>query len=73
MIWVYKYDKDYNFIPDGEVYIEEGSEISEGFTEVKPIDGLYKGKFDPDKQEWYESVTQEYINSLPPLHLSHRN
>ncbi|MGG1103294.1 hypothetical protein ABES74_04370 [Bacillus subtilis] len=66
MIMLFKYDSDYNYIPGAEIFIEDGDAIPESFTDVRPTDGLYKAKFDPNKQVWYESATQEYIDSLQP-------
>lgn len=66
MIPIFKYDENYNIVREAEKLIEEGDEIPEGFTAIRPPDGLYKAKFDPNKQVWYESATQEYIDSLQP-------
>ncbi|MED4799111.1 hypothetical protein P9684_04525 [Bacillus atrophaeus] len=67
MITLFKYDEDYNYVDGAGISIEEGEEIPEGYTDVRPPDGMYKRKFDPIKKVWYESATQEYIDSLQPL------
>ncbi|WP_406588962.1 hypothetical protein [Bacillus atrophaeus] len=65
MIQVYKYDENYIFIEP--VIVEEDGNgeycIPENCTDVEPI-SFYKAKFDISKQEWFESATQEYIDSL---------
>ncbi|QYG88360.1 hypothetical protein [Bacillus atrophaeus] len=66
MITLFKYDEDYNYVDGAGISIEEGEEIPEGYTDVRPPDGMYKRKFDPIKKVWYESATQEYIDSLQP-------
>ncbi|MFV9832763.1 hypothetical protein A4A36_11500 [Bacillus subtilis] len=66
MIMLFKYDTDYNYIPGAEIFVEEGLAIPKSFTDVRPTDGFYKAKFDPGKQIWFESATQEYIDSLQP-------
>ncbi|MGM0971317.1 MAG: hypothetical protein ACQEWR_22485 [Bacillota bacterium] len=42
--------------------------IPENCTTIAPPDNpsLYKPRFDPKKEEWFESATQEYIDSLQP-------
>lgn len=66
MITLFKYDEDYNYVDGAGIVIEDGEEIPEGFTDIRPPDGMYKRKFDPDKKNWYESASQEYIDSLQP-------
>ncbi|MEK5298612.1 hypothetical protein [Bacillus sp. FSL R5-0659] len=68
MIWVYKYDDDFIYLPSADILldIENGEEIPEGYTPVKPQGGLFIATFDPDKGEWFEGATQEYIDSLFP-------
>lgn len=66
MITLFKYDEEYNYVPGAEIFIEEGGAVPVSFTDVRPTDGLYKAKFDPAKKVWYESATQEYIDSLQP-------
>ncbi|MED1679250.1 hypothetical protein ACLQ7P_10715 [Bacillus subtilis subsp. subtilis] len=65
MIQVYKYDGNYIFIEP--VIVEEDGNgnyvIPEYCTEIQPP-SFYKAKFDISKQEWFESATQEYIDSL---------
>ncbi|MCY7436191.1 hypothetical protein MCY90_12465 [Bacillus pumilus] len=64
--WIYKYDEKFNYLPGEEVEIEEDAGIPKGYTDVRPQDGLYKGKYNEEKRAWYESATQEYIDSLQP-------
>ncbi|MBT2627187.1 hypothetical protein J7I81_17830 [Bacillus sp. ISL-32] len=68
MIQVYRYDEDFIFIEP--VIIEKDNNgnyvIPENCTEVEPV-SFYKAKFDINKQKWFESATQEYIDSLKPL------
>ncbi|QNH48763.1 MULTISPECIES: hypothetical protein [unclassified Bacillus (in: firmicutes)] len=68
MIRVYKYDENYVWQAAGEILVdtENGEEIPEGYTPVKPQDGLFIATFDPEKEEWFEGATQEYIDSLFP-------
>ncbi|MDR7248239.1 hypothetical protein J2W41_000963 [Bacillus pumilus] len=66
MKWIYKYDEKFNYLPGEEVEIEEDAGIPKGYTDVRPQDGLYKGKYNEKKRAWYESATQEYIDSLQP-------
>ncbi|QGX64967.1 hypothetical protein GPA07_05675 [Bacillus sp. ms-22] len=71
MKWIYRYDEKFNYIPGGEIEIEEDADIPEGYTDVRPRDGLYKGKYNEEKRAWYESATEEYIDHfqakpLPP-------
>ncbi|WP_426578865.1 hypothetical protein P5490_020130 (plasmid) [Bacillus altitudinis] len=68
MIWVYKYDQNYVWQAgeEIEVDIENGEQVPEGYTQTQPTDGLYIAKYDPDKEAWFESATQEYIDSLQP-------
>ncbi|MEK3972205.1 hypothetical protein MHB79_14175 [Bacillus sp. FSL M7-0558] len=64
MKWIYKYDEKFNYLPGEEIEIEEHEDIPKGYTDVRPQDGLYKGKYNEEKRAWYESATQEYIDSL---------
>ncbi|ATO29024.1 MULTISPECIES: hypothetical protein [Bacillus] len=68
MIQVYRYDEDFLF--DKPVLIENPNEeglyiIPKNCTEIQPP-SFYKAKFDIKKQKWFESATQEYIDSLKP-------
>ncbi|QLI77176.1 hypothetical protein [Bacillus pumilus] len=68
MIRAYKYDENYVWEETGEILVdvENGEEIPEGYTAVRPQDGLFIKTFDPEKEEWCEGATQEYIDSLFP-------
>ncbi|MEC1700915.1 MULTISPECIES: hypothetical protein [Bacillus] len=68
MIQVYEYDE--NFILTKPITIEPNEEgnyvIPENCTKVEPV-SFYRAKFDVKKEQWFESATQEYIDSLKPL------
>ncbi|MFJ5965532.1 hypothetical protein [Bacillus sp. NPDC093026] len=68
MIWVYKYDEEFVWQPGEEILVdvENGEEIPKGYTSVQPQNGLYIAKFDAEKEKWYESASQEYIDGLQP-------
>ena len=38
------------------------AKILKRHTDVRPQDGLYKGKYNEEKRAWYESATLEYID-----------
>ena len=63
---VYRYDKDFIYIDGGEIEWEEDVDIPEGYTDVKPPDGLFKAKFDTKNLTWKETASKEYIESLQP-------
>ncbi|MGE6629018.1 hypothetical protein [Bacillus sp. NPDC077027] len=68
MIWVYKYNDEFIWQPgeEIEVDVENGEQIPEGYTKIQPPNGLYLPKYDPVKDKWFESASQEYIDSLQP-------
>ncbi|MCM3045219.1 MULTISPECIES: hypothetical protein [Bacillus] len=68
MIWVYKYDENYIWQAGKDILVdvENGEEIPKGYTDKQPPDGLFIAKYYPEKEEWFESATQEYIDSLQP-------
>ncbi|WFA06581.1 hypothetical protein [Bacillus sp. HSf4] len=67
MKWLYKYDENFVYMPGEEIQIdEETGGIPKFYCDVKPPDGLYLAKFDHEQNIWYESATQEYIESLQP-------
>ncbi|WP_047477084.1 hypothetical protein [Bacillus siamensis] len=66
MKWLYQYDENFIYVDAGEIEWEEGMDIPEGYTDVRPPDGLFKAKFDPENQVWKESASEEYIESLQP-------
>ncbi|WP_339205806.1 hypothetical protein NSQ36_12130 [Bacillus sp. FSL W8-1143] len=61
---VYYYDE--NFMYMGEDIISEYDEMPENATDVRPKKGLYLPEYDADKREWFESASEEYIESLQP-------
>ncbi|MCY7629108.1 hypothetical protein MH206_08680 [Bacillus altitudinis] len=60
---IFHYDENYLYL--GEDVIEDFEDIPENATDIQPK-GFYLPKFDPGKEEWSESATQEYIDSLQP-------
>ncbi|ATX84292.1 hypothetical protein [Bacillus velezensis] len=66
MKWLYQYDENFNYIDAGEIEWEDDVDIPEGYTDVKPLDGLFKAKFDTKNLTWKESASKEYIESLQP-------
>ncbi|MCY9273592.1 hypothetical protein MOF24_18065 [Bacillus inaquosorum] len=65
---VYMYDENYMFVQP--VIIEDIDEtgnyaIPNNCTTIQP-QSFYKAKFNPETQQWFESATQEYIDSLKP-------
>lgn len=68
--WIYRYDEKFNYIPGEEIEVEVDADIPKRYTDIRPQDGLYKGKYNVAKRTWYESATQEYIDSLQPKPLS---
>ncbi|MBQ4817685.1 hypothetical protein IHP72_15630 [Bacillus pumilus] len=68
MVWVYKYDEEFVWQPGEELLVdlENGEEVPESYTSIQPQNGLYIAKFDPEKEEWHEAATQEYIDDLQP-------
>ncbi|BAM99157.1 hypothetical protein [Bacillus phage PM1] len=67
---IYKYDNEMNYVPYGNMIINDGDNIPEGYTDIPPVNpdgsGMYKPVFDKDKSVWRETATQEYIDSLQP-------
>lgn len=61
---IFYYDNNYLYI--GEDVLGEFDEIPENATDIQPI-GFYLPKFDPEKGEWLESASQEYIDELQPI------
>ncbi|MFB8735564.1 hypothetical protein ACEQPO_23160 [Bacillus sp. SL00103] len=61
MKWIYKYDEKFNYLPGEEIEIEEHEDLPKGYTDVRPQDGLYKGKHNEAKKSWYESATQNTL------------
>ncbi|MEK4374598.1 hypothetical protein [Bacillus sp. FSL L8-0533] len=59
---VYYYDENFKY--QGEDVIDF-DELPENATDVRP-EGLYLPVYDENKKEWFESATQEYIDSLQP-------
>ncbi len=39
-------------------------ELPENATDVRPKKGLYLPKYAADKREWFESASEEYIESI---------
>lgn len=60
---IFYYDE--NFMYTGEDVISDYDELPKNATDVRP-EGLYLPVYDEKKKEWFESATQEYIDSLQP-------
>lgn len=58
---IYHYDEKFKY--QGEDVIDD-DELPKNATDVRPQDGLYLPEYDTKKREWFESATQEYIDSL---------
>ncbi|MEK5498446.1 hypothetical protein [Bacillus sp. FSL M8-0077] len=64
-MWIYKYDDQFIYIPGEEkLLVNEHEDIPEGFTDIPPPVESYIAKFDPKKNQWEETATQEYMNSF---------
>lgn len=50
----------------GEGVISDYDELPKNATDVRPKEDLYLPEYDADKRVWFESATQEYIDSLQP-------
>ncbi|MCY7617485.1 hypothetical protein MH116_06300 [Bacillus pumilus] len=61
---IYYYDENFKY--QGEDVISDYEEIPKNATDVRPKKGLYLPEYDESKKEWFESATQEYIDSLQP-------
>ncbi|MER3120790.1 hypothetical protein ABQG71_06260 [Bacillus altitudinis] len=61
---IFYYDENYLYL--GEDAIEDFEDIPENATDIPPK-GFYLPKFNPEKDEWSESATQEYIDDLQPV------
>lgn len=62
------YDENYKYAgeDDIEINIEEGEKLPPNSTTTPIPSGLYVPKYDPEKEEWIESATKEYIESVTP-------
>lgn len=60
---IFYYDENFMYI--GEDVINDYDELPKNATDVRP-EGLYLPVYDEKKKEWFESATQEYIDSLQP-------
>lgn len=60
---IYYYDENFKY--QGEDVISDYDELPKNATDVRP-EGLYLAVYDEKKKEWFESATQEYIDSLQP-------
>lgn len=66
MVWVYKYDENFVWQAGEEILVdvENGEQVPDGYTQTQPQDGLYIAKYDPDKDEWFETASQDYIDGI---------
>ncbi|MEC1270921.1 hypothetical protein P9C27_21050 [Bacillus vallismortis] len=61
---LYKYDENLLWLPGEEIEIEDNAEIPAGYTDIQPESGLFKAKLNEETGKWYESASQEYIDTL---------
>lgn len=61
---IFYYDEEYLY--QCEDVISDYDEIPKNATDVRPKKDLYLPKYDENEKEWFESATQEYIDSLKP-------
>lgn len=61
---IFYYDEEYLY--QCEDVISDYDEIPKNATDVRPKKDLCLPKYDENKKEWFESATQEYIDSLKP-------
>ncbi|MGM0967062.1 MAG: hypothetical protein ACQEWR_00675 [Bacillota bacterium] len=61
---IYYYDENFMYI--GEDVISDYDEPPKNTTSIRPQDGLCLPMYNEKKEEWSESATQEYIDSLQP-------
>ncbi|MEK5134464.1 hypothetical protein NST39_10435 [Bacillus sp. FSL W8-0645] len=61
---IYYFDENFKY--QGEDVISDYEEMPKNATDVRPKKGLYLPEYDADKREWFESASEEYIESLQP-------
>ncbi|MEK5100390.1 MULTISPECIES: hypothetical protein [Bacillus] len=57
------YDENYKYVGEDDF---SGEELPPNSTTTPIPKGLYAPKYDPEKAEWIESATKEYIESVTP-------
>lgn len=62
---IFYYDENYLYLYEDVI---EDTELPPNATDIQP-EGLCSPKFNPKKNEWVESATDEYINSLKPIRI----
>lgn len=72
MIQVYEYNHQYELVRPIEVFERDDAGnyiIPDQCTTIAPPNNpsFYKAAFDVEKQQWYESATQEYSLKAAPL------
>ncbi|MGM0916566.1 MULTISPECIES: hypothetical protein [unclassified Bacillus (in: firmicutes)] len=60
---IYYFDEKFKY--QGEDVIDY-DELPENATDVRPQKGLYLPVYDEKKRMWFESASEEYIESLQP-------
>lgn len=64
---IYQFDDRFIYVRGGDSSIpNDAAEIPQGYTDIQPPEGLYKGRYDTVSKTWSESATQKYIDSLQP-------
>ncbi|MEG7377842.1 hypothetical protein V5785_00515 [Bacillus subtilis] len=61
---LYKYDGNLLWVPGEEIEIEDNAEIPADYTDIQPESGFFKAKLNKETGKWYESASQEYIDTL---------
>ena len=57
------YDENYKYAGEDDFF---GEELPANSTTTPVPEGIYAPKYDPEKDEWVESATKEYIESVTP-------
>ncbi|APT48089.1 hypothetical protein [Bacillus safensis] len=60
---IYYYDEKFKY--QGEDVIDN-DELPKNATDIRPQEGLYLPEYDEKKRLWFESASEEYIESLQP-------
>lgn len=61
---IYYYDENFKY--QGEDVISDYDELPKNATSVRPQEGLYLPMYNEKKEVWFESASEEYIESMQP-------